>query len=74
MKIETKFDKGDTAYAILDNYFEVNVKEVKIVGIYLEYKIIDEKGNRIFKLNYPQLFATKSEAEQALKRLEGKDE
>lgn len=83
MKIETKFDLSQKIYDIRGHCWEV--VSIKLANVHTQNRElweIYELGNEgtsnytccILPLDKDRFFATKSEAEQALKRLEGKDE
>ena len=82
MIIETKFDIGQEVWFILRG--EKNIQEGFIKAVFpsireteedssVRYAIIDASGYAL-RIPEDQIFATLEEAEQALKRLEGKDE
>ena len=70
MKIETKFDVGQNVYTIINGVEQVQIKKIKIcvkketVIIY-----IVEAGKWMLSLGENQVFATKEEAEERLKKL-----
>jgi len=77
MKIKTKFDIGQKVYFI----FEPDRAIISgiVMGLHIYYDcIIYLISNEYFDYNSSveeqRVYKTKSEAEQALKRLEGKDE
>lgn len=78
MKIETKFDIGQEVWFIkrciyyVKNPYEIRSGKIGAIQLYDEGRISYVVFIDFFEEN--ELFATKAEAEQALKRLEGKDE
>lgn len=70
MKIETKFDIGQEVWFLrLKQIYKIEIYYISISKDFVIYK--DKYNCAYFE---EDLFATKSEAEQALKRLERKDE
>ena len=70
MKIETKFEVGQTVYTIINGVAQVKIKKIKIdikKEIVIIYIVEAEKW--VLSLGENQVFATKEEAEEILKKL-----